>query len=65
MTTDSRSFLSFVRHEYFRRVLCDWLGKKWEQGELLCDEESVKALARRLCYENAKKEVKKGVKKNV
>ncbi len=65
MTTDSRSFLSFVRHEYFRRVLCDWLGKKWEQGELLCDEESVKALARRLCYENAKKEVKKGVRKNV
>ena len=57
MTTDSRSFLSFIRHDYFRRVLCDWLGKKWEQGELLCGEEEVKALAKKLCYENAKKAV--------
>ena len=55
MTTDSRSFLSFVRHDYFRRVLCDWLGKKWQQGDLLCDLDEVKALARKLCYENAKK----------
>ncbi len=59
MTTDSRSFLSFVRHDYFRRILCDWLGEKWENGELLCDENGVKALARKLCYENAKKEVNK------
>ena len=55
MTTDSRSFLSFVRHDYFRRVLCDWLGKKWQQGDLLCELDEVKALARKLCYENAKK----------
>lgn len=54
MTTDSRSFLSFVRHDYFRRVLCDWLGEKWEKGELLCGFDGVKALACKLCYENAK-----------
>ncbi len=54
MTTDSRSFLSFVRHEYFRRILCDWLAQKWEQGELLCNEEELKALAKKLCYQNAK-----------
>ena len=57
MTTDSRSFLSFVRHDYFRRVLCEWLGKKWEQGEFLCSLDEVKRLARKLCYENAKKSV--------
>ena len=54
MTTDSRSFLSFVRHDYFRRVLCDWLGKKWAQGELLCDWSEVQDLAYKLCYGNAK-----------
>ncbi|MBQ8342470.1 MAG: glucuronate isomerase [Clostridia bacterium] len=57
MTTDSRSFLSFVRHEYFRRVLCDWLGKKWEQGELLCSKEDLKTLLQKLCYQNAKNAV--------
>ena len=57
MTTDSRSFLSFVRHDYFRRVLCDWLGEKWERGELLCDFSEVKELARNLCYQNAKNAV--------
>lgn len=54
MTTDSRSFLSFVRHDYFRRLLCDWLGEKFENGEALCDIEALKAFARRLCYDNAK-----------
>ncbi len=54
MTTDSRSFLSFVRHDYFRRVLCDWLGNKWKKGELLCDIEKLKELAKMLCYQNAK-----------
>lgn len=65
MTTDSRSFLSFVRHDYFRRILCNWLGKKWEQGELLCDIDALKELAKKLCYENTKREVKRGVKENV
>ena len=54
MTTDSRSFLSFIRHDYFRRVLCDWLGEKWEKGEMLCDMQSLKNLAYQLCYGNAK-----------
>ena len=57
MTTDSRSFLSFVRHDYFRRVLCNWLGEKWENGELLCDRAALKELAEKLCYQNAKKSV--------
>ena len=57
MTTDSRSFLSFVRHEYFRRILCDWLAQKWTQGELLCDEEELVDLAKKLCYQNAKNSV--------
>ena len=57
MTTDSRSFLSFVRHDYFRRILCDWLGGKWEQGELLCSMEELKGLVESLCYQNAKKSV--------
>ena len=58
MTTDSRSFLSFVRHDYFRRILCDWLGQKWEQGELLCSFADLKELTKKLCYENAKNTIK-------
>ena len=58
MTTDSRSFLSFVRHDYFRRIVCDWLAEKWTQGELLCNEEELKALAKKLCYQNAKNSVR-------
>ena len=58
MTTDSRSFLSFVRHEYFRKILCEWLGQKWEQGELLCDKQELVRLAENLCYYNAKNSVK-------
>jgi glucuronate isomerase len=54
MTTDSRSFLSFVRHDYFRRVLCDWLAKKYENGEILCELNDLKDLAINLCYNNAK-----------
>lgn len=54
MTTDSRSFLSFVRHDYFRRLLCDWLGSKWEAGEVLCDEKGLQELAKKLCYQTAK-----------
>ena len=54
MTTDSRSFLSFVRHDYFRRVLCDWLAKKYEKGEILCELNDLQDLAINLCYNNAK-----------
>lgn len=51
MTTDSRSWLSMVRHEYFRRVLCDWLGDKIEAGEWPSD---VGWLVRAICYDNAR-----------
>ena len=54
MTTDSRSFLSFVRHDYFRRTLCDFLGEKFEKNELLCTYEELSNIVYKMCYENAK-----------
>jgi len=54
MTTDSRSFLSFVRHDYFRRILSDWLGEKFENNELCCSLSDLKLLADNMCYYNAK-----------
>lgn len=59
MTTDSRSFLSFVRHDYFRRVLCDWLAKKYQNGEIFCELKDLQDIATDLCYNNAKKIVQK------
>ena len=59
MTTDSRSFLSFVRHDYFRRILCDWLATKYENGEILCPLEDLQKLTIDLCYNNAKKILQK------
>lgn len=55
MTTDSRSFLSLVRHDYFRRILCDWLAKKLENNELCCGMNDLSALINDMCYNNAKK----------
>ncbi len=54
MLTDSRSFMSFPRHEYFRRVLCNLLGKEMENGELPNDEQLVGNVIRNICFENAK-----------
>lgn len=54
MTTDSRSLLSFVRHDYFRRILCSWLAKKAEEGIFPSDEALLGDLAVRVCYQNAK-----------
>lgn len=54
MLTDSRSFLSFTRHEYFRRILCNYFGKLVENGEYPMDEDSLSKLVRGICYENAK-----------
>ncbi|MBR5307653.1 MAG: glucuronate isomerase [Clostridia bacterium] len=54
MTTDSRSFLSFVRHDYFRRVLCDYIGAKYESGEYFCEIDELKNLIYKMCYENTK-----------
>jgi glucuronate isomerase len=54
MLTDSRSFMSFPRHEYFRRVLCDLLGRDMENGELPNDEALVGGMVRNICFENAR-----------
>ena len=54
MTTDSRSLLSFVRHEYFRRVFCAWLAEKAARDELPDDFAILKELAEKICYQNAK-----------
>jgi glucuronate isomerase len=54
MLTDSRSFMSFPRHEYFRRVLCNLLGHDVENGELPNDEKLLGAVVRNICFENAR-----------
>jgi glucuronate isomerase len=53
MLTDSRSFMSYPRHEYFRRILCNLFGGEVEQGELPNDIEWIGKLIRDICYENA------------
>lgn len=54
MTTDSRSLLSFVRHDYFRRVLCRWLAEKIAAGAFPDDEALICPLLENICYRNAK-----------
>ncbi|MCG8476741.1 MAG: glucuronate isomerase [Cytophagales bacterium] len=54
MLTDSRSFLSFPRHDYFRRILCDVIGREVEQGLLPYDRELLGQLIKNICYYNAK-----------
>ncbi len=54
MLTDSRSFLSFPRHEYFRRLLCDIFAQDVENGELPDDIEWLGKLVSDICYHNAK-----------
>lgn len=54
MVTDSRSFMSFPRHEYFRRILCDLLGREMESGELPNDTNLVGNMVRNICFENAR-----------
>jgi glucuronate isomerase len=53
MLTDSRSFLSYPRHEYFRRLLCNLLGNEMEQGLIPNDTEMVGAMISDICYQNA------------
>ena len=55
MLTDSRSFLSYTRHEYFRRILCGLIGEWVENGEYPDDMASLTAIVRDICYNNAKK----------
>ena len=53
MLTDSRSFLSYTRHEYFRRILCNMLGNLIENGEYPADIEFVGQIVRDICYNNS------------
>ncbi len=53
MLTDSRSFLSYTRHEYFRRILCDLLGKWVENGEYPADMEALGKMVKDISYYNA------------
>jgi glucuronate isomerase len=52
---DSRSFLSFPRHEYFRRILCNLIGGEADRGELPDDFEALSGLIRAVCFGNAKR----------
>ncbi|MGN6533413.1 MAG: glucuronate isomerase [Ginsengibacter sp.] len=54
MLTDSRSFLSYPRHEYFRRILCNLFGEEIENGELPNDIEWTGKIIQNICYNNAK-----------
>jgi glucuronate isomerase len=54
MVTDSRSFMSFPRHEYFRRVLCNLLGGEMERGELPDDEKLIGSTIQNICFNNAR-----------
>ncbi len=53
MTTDSRSLFSLSRHDYFRQMLCGWIGQKSELGEFPNDFETLCELVRAICFENA------------
>lgn len=55
MLTDSRSFMSYPRHEYFRRVLCNRLGAEMDRGELPDDEAAIGAMVQDICFANAER----------
>ena len=54
MLTDSRSFVSYPRHEYFRRILCNILGSWVDKGEYPADFKSLEKIVKGICFENAK-----------
>ncbi len=53
MVTDSRSFLSYPRHEYFRRVLCNLIGRDVDREELPRDMKLLGGMVRGICFDNA------------
>ena len=55
MLTDSRSFLSYARHEYFRRILCDLIGGWVENGEYPADQQALRKIIEGICYGNVKR----------
>jgi glucuronate isomerase len=54
MLTDSRSFLSYTRHEYFRRILCQMIGRWVEDGEAPADIALLGEMVKNICFDNAK-----------
>ena len=54
MLTDSRSFLSFTRHEYFRRLICNLFASDVEAGLLPNDKKWIASILKDICYKNAK-----------
>lgn len=58
MITDSRSFMSYPRHEYFRRIFCDIIGQDVERGELPHDPALLRGLVEDVCYRNARNYLK-------
>ena len=55
MLTDSRSFLSYVRHDYFRRIFCNLIGSWVEKGEYPANEASLKKIVEGVCCRNAER----------
>ncbi len=55
MLTDSRSFVSYTRHDYFRRILCDLIGEWVERGEVPDDKNILTSMIRGICVENARR----------
>ncbi|NLF83824.1 MAG: glucuronate isomerase, partial [Candidatus Gastranaerophilales bacterium] len=55
MLTDSRSFLSYPRHQYFRRILCNYLGVLIENGEITADIPFIGEVVQNICFNNAVK----------
>lgn len=64
MLTDSRSFLSYTRHEYFRRILCNMVGSWMDKGEIPADFASVGSMIKNICYHNAKGYFEPGAQKD-
>lgn len=54
MLTDSRSFTSYIRHDYFRRLLCDFTAKQVDSGEYPHNNNALKTLIENICYYNVK-----------
>ena len=53
MLTDSRSFLSYPRHEYFRRILCNYIGNLVENGEFPADEKLLGEMVKKISFQNS------------
>ena len=60
MTTDSRSILSFVRHDYFRRIFCTFIDRLNDERDLEMSYETMGEIVQKVCYENARKKISKG-----